>query len=596
VNISYFNFPEKKKLFLLLSFVFTLVFYKPILTLSDQHIPPQEQEPPPSETIEYPSPKQIPPTQDTVEFPTKIEVPQKLPSTKDIKDIGIQKQPTGGTQLEQPIPVPGVEFPSKYTPVKPTQPSEEVPQQIVYKVIVCDKATNQLLPEADVELSYFGNKLTQRSNKNGVAEFTNLYPIEVAEVEVKKQGYKKAEISTSIFASKTDKICVSKDLVVIKPSDPPVIVSGPKEPIPIPTSTQPPVVSQPTDTSQTPTLTPVPPGTYEQLPVAQTPKEKKLPPNKPKKDKPPVDIDRQTETTSGRSEELIYEEEAYPETVVGDAVANKDETDEKIGTVARLLKDKRSSQTTDNKDDDLIVTKGGESGGDPAGQSIKTFYDRATLFDYDWPDPDDVVAWYGWATMWVCDANGLRNYENPYTQMNQFDLTPDSDEVQIPQPVAVLTPVDKNNWDVGLLGEATTHDYDVRTLTISVIAGALTVGGSLVLEGGALGFEILMQVISRTGTVAASYDRHVAYKQIYYSVNCDPDNGFRIRRVDPNPPVRRNNSGNLVFAAGHMYWGADGQLRSARGPQTTMPDELDPSMVNGARPYGTPRTPVRTRP
>jgi len=115
-----FRFPEKKKLFLVLSFVFTLVFYKPILTLSDQHIPPQEQEPTPSETIEYPSPKQIPPTQDTVEFPTKIEVPQKLPSTRDLKDIPIETQaPSGDTKLKQPITVPGVELP-------PQQPLWEI--------------------------------------------------------------------------------------------------------------------------------------------------------------------------------------------------------------------------------------------------------------------------------------------------------------------------------------------------------------------------------------------------------------------------------------------------------------------------------------
>ncbi len=137
-----------------------------------------------------------------------------------------------------------------------------------------------------------------------------------------------------------------------------MVVSGPKEPVPT-SPTQPPVVSQPTDTSQTPTPTPVPIGTDEQPPIAQAPEHKKHLPHEPEKDKPPIDIDTQAEETSIRSEELIYEEEVYPETVVGDPVANKIETDEKIGTVARLLRDKKRSQITDNKDDDL-TTKGGE--------------------------------------------------------------------------------------------------------------------------------------------------------------------------------------------------------------------------------------------
>jgi len=268
MNIYYNNFPEKKKLFLLLSFVFTLVFYKPILTLSDQHMPPQEQEPPPSETIEYPSPKQIPSTQETeiispqetqpsegIEFPTKIEVQQKLPSTRDLKDIPIETQTPTGTEIKEPIKVPNINFPSdRFTPKTPVAP-------LVYQVVVSDCVTKQPVQGADVELKFLDNKQNIRSNLEGIAKFEELPQegIELGDVEVKKQGYSKVEISTSIFESRTDKICVSQDLIVVKPSDPPVIISSPKEPIPIPTSTQPPVVSQPTDTSQPTVSTPTQP-------------------------------------------------------------------------------------------------------------------------------------------------------------------------------------------------------------------------------------------------------------------------------------------------------------------------------------------------
>jgi len=367
MNISYNNFPEKKKLFFLLSFVFTLVFYKPILTLSDQHIPPQEQQPTQTETIEYPSPKQIPSKKDTeiispqdtqpsegIEFPTKYEGTIQ-PGKKDL-DIKII-QPSDGTQPEQTIPVPGVELPSTFTPTKPTKPIEEVPTSRVYRVVVSDCDTNQSVPGAKVEVSFFGNKLTQRSDRDGVAEFSNLYPIEVAEVEVKKQGYKKAEISTSIYESRTDKICVSQDLIVVKPTEPPVVVSGPREPRP----TQPPiVVSQPTDTSQPTVSTPTQPmitdgvdqttqtpsqptetpstTQEEQPPVAQTPEQEEPTYHAPKKDKHPINIHRQTKITSRKSEELIEEEPTYPIPYVGDRVATEEMIDYHMNKVANLLR------------------------------------------------------------------------------------------------------------------------------------------------------------------------------------------------------------------------------------------------------------------
>lgn len=128
----YINFRiHEKKIILLVFFAFTFLYYKPTITLSDQHIPPpQEQQPTEPGTIEYPLPTKSPSTQDTdiklpqKEFPTKYkyDVPQKPPSTKDQKDIEIQKQP--GTQLDHPIPVdPGIRIPEKYLPPKtPEEP------------------------------------------------------------------------------------------------------------------------------------------------------------------------------------------------------------------------------------------------------------------------------------------------------------------------------------------------------------------------------------------------------------------------------------------------------------------------------------------
>jgi len=397
MNISYFNFPEKKKLFLLLSFVFTLVFYKPILTLSDQHMPPQEQEPPPSETIEYPSPKQIPSTQETeiispqetqpsegIEFPTKIEVQQKLPSTRDLKDIPIETQTPTGTEIKEPIKVPNINFPSdRFTPKTPVAP-------LVYQVVVSDCVTKQPVQGADVELKFLDNKQNIRSNVEGIAKFIELPQegIELGDVEVKKQGYSKAEISTTIFASRTDNICINKDLIVVKPTEPPVVVSGPREPRP----TQPPIViSQPTtDTSQPTVSAPVQPmitdggdqttqtpsqptvstptqpmitdggdqttqipsqptetpstTQEEQPPVAQTPEQEEPTYHAPKKDKHPINIHRQTKITSRKSEELIEEEPTYPIPYVGDRVATEEMIDYHINKVANLLREQEQAR------------------------------------------------------------------------------------------------------------------------------------------------------------------------------------------------------------------------------------------------------------
>jgi len=351
MNISNFSFPEKKKLFLILSFIFTFLFYKPAITLSDQHIPPQEQQPTQTETIEYPSPKQIPSTQGTeiiapqetqpsggIKFPTKYEG-TILPGKKDL-DIEII-QPSDGTQLEQPITVPGVELPSKYTPIKPTEPiKEEAPTSTVFRVVVSDCDTNQLLTGVKVVVSFPGNKLTQRSNRDGVAEFPGIPPdINLVDLKVIMQGYKTVDTpNTNILVSTPDKICVGKSIVVSSPETP-VVVSQP-------TDTSQPTVSTPTQpvitdggdqTTQTPSQPTVSTPTQEQQPpVAQTP-EKKEPPHH-----------RLTDTTSSRGKKLIPMDPTPPVRYVEDSNTNEETTDKKISTVARLLEHQTTTTQRDH--------------------------------------------------------------------------------------------------------------------------------------------------------------------------------------------------------------------------------------------------------
>ena len=84
-----------KKVFIFMVVIIAVLFYNPVATLSDGHIPPQEQEPVHTESEVIPLPKQLPSTKDTdiktpqqtepsegTEIPTKIEVPQKLPITR----------------------------------------------------------------------------------------------------------------------------------------------------------------------------------------------------------------------------------------------------------------------------------------------------------------------------------------------------------------------------------------------------------------------------------------------------------------------------------------------------------------------------------
>jgi len=171
--------------------------------------------------------------------------------------------------------------------------------------------------------------------------------------------------------------------------------------------------------------------------VAQTPEEEEPPHHRPKKYKPPIEIHRQTETTSGRSEELIYEEENYPETVVGDPIANKIETDEKISTVARLLKEKKEregkEENGEEEDDDPRDAEEPywEEIGNPTPKpkiapvctkaAPSSIEDKATLMDDDEfpnkhdPNPkySEVIAWYRFKTSWICDAKGLQNIKIP---------------------------------------------------------------------------------------------------------------------------------------------------------------------------------------
>jgi len=355
MNISNFSFPEKKKLFLILSFIFTFLFYKPAITLSDQHIPPQEQQPTQTETIEYPSPIQIPSPQDTqiispqdtppsegLEFPTKYEGTIQ-PGKKDL-DIEII-QPSDGTQLEQPIipatPGGGVTIPERYSPQTPEVQQPTTPR--VFKVEVSDCDTKQLLTGAKVDVSFLGNKLTQRSNRDGVAEFPGIPPgINLGDLKVTMQGYKTVDTpNTNISVSTPDKICVSKVSIVVSPPETPVVVTQPQ-----PTDTTQPTVSTPTQpvitdggdqTTQTPSQPTVSTPTQEQQPpVAQTP-EKKEPPHH-----------RLTDTTSSRGKKLIPMDPTSPVRYVGDSKTSEETTDKKISTVARLLEHQTTTTQRDH--------------------------------------------------------------------------------------------------------------------------------------------------------------------------------------------------------------------------------------------------------